>query len=215
MATRRKAVIPYRKLDLSSSPADFRMRDTAVNLKLIEIMASRTKPEELFSALIWSDQERFAAVAQELMEGASWVGICRRYKLTVKDLIMAIREYHFDKAAMMAFRAMPDVVQEVANAAVRHDEPCPECRGYGVIVSEALEGNGTVEQTCTQCMGEATVSVPGDRDAQRMMLELGGLLGKNRQDQQQVQSQQTNVIIDLPAITGQVSEIVSRPVNQE
>lgn len=126
--------------------------------------------EELTQALACSGDERADRLLEMMMDPAysrfSFPKLCERAGLRTTDVLGLVRRFRLDMALFVGFQRLPQVVEAVAQKALPGMVPCPRC------AATAKDGDGQ----CRECGGKGEVYRRGDIKAQRLILEMFGLV---------------------------------------
>jgi len=98
--------------------------------------------------------------------------LCRRFGISLQDLVDVWREYNRLLALMYAAPHLPQIMADVTKNALSRDVVCPRCDGLKNVRDEAAE-----PRICPVCKGEGSVRVPGDPHAIELVLAVMGLIG--------------------------------------
>src|SRR5262249_21215616 len=81
--------------------------------------------------------------------------LCRRFGISLRDLVVAWKEYNTLVGLMYMATELPQIMADVTNNAMSRDVVCPRCDGLkNVRDGEAESG------ICPVCKGEGRVTVP-------------------------------------------------------
>lgn len=126
--------------------------------------------DDVSYALAYSGDERADRLLDMMLDPAfsrfSFPRLCERAGLRTADVLGLLRRYYLDFALLEAYRNLPRVVEAVVQQAVGGMVPCPRCAGTG-------EGEGG---RCRECWGKGEVYQRGDHKAQRLTLQMCGLV---------------------------------------
>lgn len=101
--------------------------------------------------------------------------MCQKVGMTILDLLDLLRRYRWDVGTIDVYIQLPQIVREIARDAQSSQAMCERCDGEGLLRLE-----GVAVRTCPHCKGSGKVRVPGDPHARRLILEILGVIGKNR-----------------------------------
>lgn len=133
--------------------------------------------------------------------------LCAKAGMTPGEVFLTFRDVLGAKATIEAMRVaaakIVEVVSEIVNDAISHQEMCADCngKGRGQIVrprrgrpakAGAAASAPTEDLPCSACHGTGQILVKADRDAQKLVLELATVLKKSQGTQVNVGVQQTN-----------------------
>lgn len=163
--------------------------------------------------------------------GHSLGWLCAKANVTPGDVFLAFRDVLAAKATIVSMRensqALVPMLGEIIRSTITHEEPCKDCRGkkeqlVKVKVTRTFgrkggKGHDVAEEfqlktiPCVPCQGTGTIVVRGDRDAQKMVLDLIGLTKKagmtiNNQNQQTNQTLVANSL-STAAVSGGLAQL--------
>jgi hypothetical protein len=118
-------------------------------------------------------------------KGKPFGWLCAKAGITPGDVFMAFRDAMQARATIqtmrMASQALVPVLAAIVQDAQPHAEVCEHCQGQKVI-TKIIE-NTPKRVRCPKCNGVGAIQVKGERDAQKLVLELVGLTQKQAQNQ--------------------------------
>jgi len=127
--------------------------------------------------LQFSGDERFFRLYDALHDDAyrntSPGTLCRRFGISLQDLVDVWREYNSLLGQMYMATQLPQIMADVTNNALSRDVVCPRCDG----LKKVQDGEGE-SRICPVCKGEGQVKVPGDPHAIQLVFESLGLIGR-------------------------------------
>lgn len=135
--------------------------------------------DDLAGMLLYSGDARSLRLVEMLFDSAyrnfSLSKLCERAGLSIFDLLDLFRRYKWDIGTLDVYDQLPRIVEEIARDAMSSQGVCRRCKGDGKLsVGEPRE------RSCPHCEGTGRVRVPGDIKAARLILEITGVIGKNR-----------------------------------
>jgi len=132
---------------------------------------------EFEDVLQFSGDERFFRLYDALHDDAyrntSPGTLCRRFGISLQDLVDVWREYNSLLGQMYMAMQLPQIMADVTNNAMSRDVVCPRCDGLK-SVRDGSEGS----RVCPVCEGKGQVRVPGDLHAIELVSEVMGLIGR-------------------------------------
>ena len=170
----RKRGRPATLQDKNGRPMPVRAdRDRPVNW-LFALLRHRPDFEDV---LQFSGDERFFRLYDALHDDAyrntSPGTLCRRFGISLQDLVDVWREYNSLLGQMYMSTHLPQIMRDVTNNAMSRDVVCPRCDGLKTVRDGEVES-----RTCPVCKGEGQVQVPGDPHARELVLEVLGITGR-------------------------------------
>ena len=127
--------------------------------------------------LQFSGHERFYRLYDALHDDAyrntSPGTLCRRFGVSLQDLVDVWIEYNRLMGLMYAATQLQQIMTDVTNNALSRDVVCPRCDGLKTVRDGEAES-----RICPVCEGEGTVKVPGDPHARELVLEVLGVTGR-------------------------------------
>lgn len=135
--------------------------------------------DELRSMMAYSGDPRAQRLLEMLMDpayrGHTLAKLCEKVGLKVVDLLDLFRKFKWDVGTIDLYQQLPQIVKELAADAKSSQAACKRCDGEGKLNLGAPE-----EKSCPQCDGTGQVRVPGDQQAARLILQITGMIGRNR-----------------------------------
>ena len=92
--------------------------------------------------------------------------LCRRFGISLQDLVDVWREYNSLLGQMYMSTHLPQIMRDVTNNAMSRDVVCPRCDGLKTVRDGEAES-----RVCPVCKGEGQVRVPGDPHAIELVFE--------------------------------------------
>jgi len=127
--------------------------------------------------LQFSGDERFYRLYDALHDDAyrntSPGTLCRRFGISLQDLVDVWKEYNTLVGQMYMATHLPQIMADVTNNAKNQDVVCPRCDGLKNVRDGEAES-----RICPVCKGEGSVRVPGDPHARELVLEVLGVSRK-------------------------------------
>jgi len=127
--------------------------------------------------LQFSGDERFYRLHDALHDDAyrntSPGTLCRRFGISLKDLVDVWVEYNRLMGLMCAATQLQQIMEDVAHNALSRDVVCPRCDG----LKNVRDGEAD-SKVCPVCEGKGEVRVPGDPHAIQLVFEALGLIGR-------------------------------------
>jgi len=99
--------------------------------------------------------------------------LCRRFRISLRDLVDVWREYNALLGIMYTSTHFPQIAADVVHNAMSRDVVCPRCDGLKTVRDGEVES-----RICPVCKGEGSVRVPGDPHAIQLVFEALGLVGR-------------------------------------
>ena len=105
--------------------------------------------------------------------------LCQTVKLAASDVVDMVREYKTSAGLLEVYKKTPEVLSGLATDAAPKRVPCPACEGFLTIAMK--EGPSIACPACMDDSGTPTgfITMSGDRDAQKMVLDILQLAGKS------------------------------------
>jgi hypothetical protein len=126
--------------------------------------------DEIIQALVDSGDNKAVQLAERLSDGAhsrtNLARHCAKVGILPKDVWTILIETRKLATRLRISERLPEVAEAVIDAAVASEIACPACF------------NAKLDSPCTYCGGAGRVTRPGDKDAQKMALEIAEMLGK-------------------------------------
>ena len=130
--------------------------------------------------LQFSGDERFLRLYDALHDDAyrhtSPGTLCRRFGISLQDLVDVWREYNSLLGQMYMATHLPQIMADVTNNAKNRDVVCPRCDGLKNVRNGARRNREFVV-----CTGDGRVTVPGDPHAIELVLQTMGMIACNQQ----------------------------------
>jgi len=127
--------------------------------------------------LQFSGDERFFRLYDALHDDAyrntSPGTLCRKFGVSLRDLVDVWREYNALLGIMYTSTHFPRIAADVVHNAMSRDVVCPRCDGLKTVRDREMES-----RTCPLCKGEGSVRVPGDPHAIQLVFEALGMVGR-------------------------------------
>jgi len=127
--------------------------------------------------LQFSGDERFYRLYDALHDDAyrntSPGTLCRRFGISLQDLVDVWKEYNTLLGQMYMATHLPQIMADVTHNALSRDVVCPRCDGLKNVRDGEAEW-----RICPVCRGEGSVKVPGDPHARELVLEVLGITGR-------------------------------------
>ena len=127
--------------------------------------------------LQFSGDERFFRLYDALHDDAyrntSPGTLCRRFGISLRDLVDVWREHNALLGIMYMSTHFPEIVADVVHNAMSRDVVCPRCDALKNVRDGESES-----RVCPVCQGKGGVTVPGDPHARELVFEVMGLIGR-------------------------------------
>lgn len=150
-----------------------------------------TRSKALQLALATAADRRFNEFLSKLYEPQyghySLAALAKSCDIGLTEFAEFWRKAQTQRALAIAQDALPAVTQDIVEDARAKDVPCESCNGLGIVqtdpeLSQHCDGFrqlGTrYVRTCPQCEGSGRATQVGDREAQKLILDMGGLTNK-------------------------------------
>lgn len=132
---------------------------------------------EFKSALELADDPRmkmfFYALSSPKMHEHTFAELCKRCKLTLKEISELWRNHQLHRGMIRMMNQMPKVMEDAAIEAQSRTILCVSCDGTGKTVDEGV--NRQKSSVCPECHGDGKIRIPGDKDARSLVFESVGL----------------------------------------
>ena len=164
-------------------------------------------PPDTFEEAVWSsDDPKFRRLYIALQDPAyqttSRMTLCRNFGISLRDLLDMWFSYMRDLTRLGILNRLPEIAKEIVEDALSRDVVCSRCDGIGNVKKD--DG----QRTCPMCQGAGKIRVPGDKDARRLVLEIGGLIGRNKTP---VVAIQQNFGVNLEDTLIEIDKILMEP----
>jgi len=141
---------------------------------LFRQIEASTGSEEIANSLIASGDPRASRLFEMMLDPAyarlSFAQLCSRVGLSAGDVLRIWCQQHLATGIMRSARHLPEIMENLALAAVGQTGKCAKCAGEGTISGS----------TCTDCCGTGEFRIRGDIGALRLMFEIAGIIGMKR-----------------------------------
>lgn len=138
--------------------------------------------------------------------------LCDKAGLVPGEVFAAFRDAKVALANIEAMRrvanALPDIVDQFLRDAVDREQSCAVCHGTGTVTvqegSRRTAPKAPRHAPCKDCYGRGTILVPANREAQKTVFEIIGLLRKSGLSVNQFTqlNQQTTLDLQVDASDG-------------
>jgi len=140
----------------------------------------------------------FLALSTPKMMNHSFAELCRRCKLTLKELTELWRDHNLHAGMIRMMGHLPEVMEDTIIDAKSRMVDCPDCQGKGKIEQERRGLPSMV--ICKSCYGDGRVRLIGDKGSRELVFESVGLKRGGMQITQ-------NVNIGEPSHEDEVKEL--------
>src|SRR5215831_14223353 len=145
--------------------------------RLMKLFFQCVRRPDFDDVLQFSGDQRFFRLYDTLHDDAyrntSPGTLCRRFGISLRDLVDVWREYNRLMGLMYAATHLPQIVADVVHNARSRDVVRPRCDGLKNVRDGEAE-----TRTCPVCQGEGSVRIPGNAHARVLVFETLGLLGR-------------------------------------
>src|SRR5262249_10883597 len=115
----------------------------------------------------------YDALHDDVYRNTSPGSLCRKFGISLRDLVDVWREYNALLGIMYTSTHFPQIAADVVHNAMSRDVVCPRCDG----LKRVHDGNNE-SRVCVVCNGEGSVRVPGDPHAIQLVFEALGVIGR-------------------------------------
>src|SRR5215510_11418200 len=144
--------------------------------RLMKLLFECVRRPDFDDVLQFSGDQRFFRLYDALHDDAyrntSPGTLCRRFGISLRDLVDVWMEYNRLMGLMYTATQLPQIMEDVTNNALSRDVVCPRCDGLTNVRDGEAES-----RICPVCKGEGRVRVPGDPHAIQLVFEALGLIG--------------------------------------
>jgi hypothetical protein len=164
-------------------------------------------PPATFEEAVWSSgdpklRRLYDALQDPAYQTTSRMTLCRNFGISLRDLLNVWSSYMRDLGRLAIFARLPEIAKQTAEDALSREVACGCCDGMGKVMND--EG----QQSCPMCQGAGKIQMPADKDARRLVLEIAGLIGRNKVS---VVAVQQNVGVNLEDNVREIEKILMEP----
>jgi len=117
----------------------------------------------------------YDALHDDVYRNTSPGTLCRKFCISLRDLVDVWREYNALLGIMYTSTHFPQIAADVVHNAMSRDVVCPRCDGLKSVRDGEAE-----TRICPMCKGEGQVEVPGDPHAIQLVFEVMGVIGRKQ-----------------------------------
>lgn len=133
--------------------------------------------DEITGALVDSGDEKAIRLAERLLDGkfdrANLAKHCAAVQIQPREVWNILIETRKLSARLALSEKLVDIVDSVTDAATTKIAICPRCDATG---NEPSENDSDPPKSCSTCGGSGKLVQPGDKESQKMALEIGEML---------------------------------------
>ncbi len=127
--------------------------------------------EDIAASLVATGNPRASRLLDMMLDpaytGLSFGQLCSRAGISAGEVMHLFLQRNVTEGLIRMARYLPEIMEDIALAAMGHTEPCGECVGTG----------RTGDSACPHCSGTGEIRMLGNLRETRLVLQAMGILG--------------------------------------